>query len=36
MVEFSDFTVCEEHEEMNCGCVNAERYTVTFEGFFDE
>ena len=26
----TDITLCLEHETVNCGCVNAERYTLVF------
>jgi len=28
----TEIIMCEEHGEVDCGCVNAERYELTFDG----
>jgi len=27
-----EITICEEHETVNCGCINAETYTLVYQG----
>lgn len=31
MPELPTLTVCETHGELNCGCINADRYSVVFD-----